>query len=248
MLLIPVLVISLARSKRRSAMSARLDAAGVAFKFFDALDGSAVTAVAGAYYRPLLPGEVGTTASHLATLKMIANGDDEFVCVLEDDVVPTDRFAGALDLDTLHRLPRFDVFRLVSNARRGPTVGKRVVQVGVTEVFAMLRPGDSAAAQIYSRDGARKISAGITVVGQPFDAAMYEETWILGLRVIEARPGIVGLTGEPTTVPGRDTAPARATWRRIVHRLQRDARAVVSYIRAWGIRDLARLRIVRVRS
>ena len=52
--------------------------------------------------------------SHVAAVKEIAAGPDEFVCVIEDDVIPAQDFRRFLEPDLLRSLPPFDVLRLVS--------------------------------------------------------------------------------------------------------------------------------------
>src|SRR5205823_6475100 len=95
---------------------------GIPFQFFDAVDGSALTAdqVREVCRRPnprrygqyLLPAEVGCIASFRTVCERIARGEDQFVCVLEDDITLDRRAAAILDPATRRRLPRFDVLRI----------------------------------------------------------------------------------------------------------------------------------------
>ena len=247
--MIPVTVISLQKSAdRRAALCPRLDGMGIRHRIFDALDGTTIVPPAGCYYRPLLPGEVGCAASHLAVLRQIADGDSAFACILEDDVVPSDGLPALLDPATLRALPRFDVLRLGANIRPGPRCGHRVAQMAATNLYAMLRPWDACFAQIYSRDGARRIVVRVQRIEMPLDAILYEETRIIGLRILEARPRVVGYSGFDSLIGDRSLARPRSFARRIVHRTERELRAGVSYLRAWGIRGVLHLRIVRVQS
>ncbi len=95
---IPILVVNLKRSKdRRSYMQQQLDAYGVRYQFFLAVDGNALTPQQRACYseeeslrymkRPLTNGEIGCALSHLQIYeKMVAEGIAELL-ILEDDAV-----------------------------------------------------------------------------------------------------------------------------------------------------------------
>jgi glycosyl transferase family 25 len=247
--MIPVTVISLPKSAdRRAVLCPRLDGLGIHHQIFDALDGTTVAAPAGGYYRPLLPGEVGCAASHLAVLRQIADGDSEFACVLEDDTVPSASLPPLLEPATLRQLPRFDVLRLGANIRPGPSFGRAVAELPTTNLYAMLRPWDACFAQIYSRDGARWIVARVQRIEMPLDAVLYEETRIIGLRILEARPRVVGYSDAPSLIGDRSLERPRSVARRVAHRIARELRAGASYLRAWGIRGVLHLRIVRVQS
>jgi glycosyl transferase, family 25 len=247
--MIPVTVISLPKSAdRRAVLCPRLDDLGIRHQIFDALDGTTVPAPAGGYYRPLLSGEVGCAASHLAVLRQIAEDDSEFACVVEDDTVPSAGLPALLDPATLRQLPRFDVLRLGANIRPGPRLGWRVAGTAATNLYVMLRPWDSTFAQIYSREGVRKIVARVQQIDMPLDAVLYEETRIIGLRILEARPRVVGYSDAPSLIGDRSLDHPRSLARRVAHRIARELRAAVSYLRAWGIRGVLGLRMVRVQS
>lgn len=94
-----IAIISLPRAaERRAHMARQLDALGLPFRFFDAVDGRAVGTdglarlglSAGAPLRsrvPLNPGEVGCYASHLSLLDGFLAGGAETLLVLEDDAI-----------------------------------------------------------------------------------------------------------------------------------------------------------------
>ncbi len=91
--LIPVVVISLARSvERRAAIARHLASLGIPFTFFDAVDAQAMTTrdianlrVRRSAYRGgmgFLPAELACLASFRAVLRKVARGNDDFVCIL----------------------------------------------------------------------------------------------------------------------------------------------------------------------
>ncbi|QJE73656.1 glycosyltransferase family 25 protein [Aerophototrophica crusticola] len=94
-----IAVISLPRAgERRAHMARQLDALGLPFHFFDAVDGRAVGAEGlarlglsvGEPLRsrvPLNPGEVGCYASHLSLLDGFLASGSEALLVLEDDAI-----------------------------------------------------------------------------------------------------------------------------------------------------------------
>src|SRR5262245_30169594 len=110
--MVPVVVISLVRSKdRRDAITAILNSIGLSFTFFDAVDGQAITAEEAAaaclrsnprrYGKYLMPTEIGCLESFRLVCEAIARGPDEFVCVLEDDVLLDGRIHAFLNETTL---------------------------------------------------------------------------------------------------------------------------------------------------
>ena len=94
---IPILVINLARSKeRRVYMQEQLDAFGVCYEFYPAVDGNALTPQQRAHYSEeesihhyyALPDvEIGCALSHLQIYKKMVAEDIAELLILEDDVV-----------------------------------------------------------------------------------------------------------------------------------------------------------------
>lgn len=116
-----IFVISLRRSAdRRATVARQMAGAGVAFEFFDAVDGG----TDGSSHfggcdqflyrlntrRQPLPGEIGCYASHLALWRLCVESDESFI-ILEDDFRLTADFPAAVaELPRL--LPRFKFIRL----------------------------------------------------------------------------------------------------------------------------------------
>ena len=100
--MISLKVISLERShERRAFMQRQLDDLGLPFRFFNAIDGSKMTATkfreaAGV---KLTPGEIGCGLSHLAVIREI---EHEYAAILEDDVFILPEARKFLDEQYLH--------------------------------------------------------------------------------------------------------------------------------------------------
>ena len=110
--MISLKVISLQRSHvRRAFMQRQLDDLGLPFRFFNAIDGSKMTATKfrEAVGVKLTPGEIGCGLSHLAVIREIAEGEHEYAAILEDDVFILPEARKFLDEQYLRSLPPFDV-------------------------------------------------------------------------------------------------------------------------------------------
>jgi glycosyl transferase, family 25 len=247
--MIDVIVISMKRStERRAKISAHLEALGIPFKIFEAIDGDELSqaerdqiAPPSAWWRShcrrdALPGEVGCALSHINLIH--ANVGREFFCVLEDDAVPTPGLLQFLDENTLRALPQFDTLRLYSSpAMQVPKYPAwKLATVGNYSVCAVIVLGSSTSAQIHSHIGASKIISNITTINSPIDDILYIHPQIPGFRVLEVRPGVVDHVGADSTIYGRPT-PRRSSpiaqplevvahWRRRIRLTQR-------FIRTW---------------
>src|SRR5262249_17530473 len=113
--MIPVLVINLPRDgERRSAMDSHLRSLGIPHAFVSAINGRELPDEGVAPHRqsfrrghgrePTL-GEIGCALSHLHLFRLIADGDHEFVCTMEDDIELSPAALPLLDEATLRSLP-----------------------------------------------------------------------------------------------------------------------------------------------
>jgi glycosyl transferase, family 25 len=134
---VPVVVISLARSAdRRAVMRQNLESLGIAHAFFDAVDGRAMSAediaaiaprpYVGQSSRPLSAGEIGCAASLRAALRSFLDGAEPFVCIAEDDASFASGVRHFLDPAVLLTLPPFDIVRLHNDFRRGVSLSRIV--------------------------------------------------------------------------------------------------------------------------
>jgi glycosyl transferase family 25 len=251
---VPVVVISLAPSAdRRAAMGRNLNDLSIAYTFFDAVDGRAMSAddlaaisprpYVGQSSRPLSVGEIGCAASLRAVLTSFLDGTDPFVCIAKDDASFAPDVRYFLDPTVLRALPPFDVMRLHNDARRAVNMSRivAVLDAGYA-VHAPLRLGIYSFAQVYTRSGAKAVISGLVPLTAPIDNLIYRDVGILGLRVLEVRPAVVVARGLPSTIGDRfNNAATRqprsliVILRRKMFLLRRRLRSIVSYARAWGV-------------
>jgi glycosyl transferase family 25 len=218
---IPVLIISLAGAReRRRMMESSLSELGVGFSFFPAIDGSHLDPEICAklkvgpclrdYGRALSPNEIGCVASYQAALKRIADGVDPYVCVLEDDALPTPMLPFVLSRQWLDSLPRFDILRLVfqpHRLRKSPYV--TVTNLEHHAIVAPVHRGFLATGQIITRECATRLLARLAPVTAPIDNMLYRDP-VMPLRVLETRPGIVVDACQKSQMDGRTEALQRA--------------------------------------
>jgi GR25 family glycosyltransferase involved in LPS biosynthesis len=200
-------------------------------------------------------GEIGCATSHFDAIRQFADEDHDFVCVLEDDVVPlSDNIRYFLQSQTLTALPEFDVLRLVSDPARCRMPAWQVARVHDRCVYAMARPGFGAQAMIYSRGGLRKMSEQLSAIRAPVDFMFFHDCHIGGLRVLEIRPGLfehdqlfqypeLQKSTEIGTRPiaMRQSMPLSDRIRRNLLRQRRKRMAIRSFVQAWGPRNLLRI-------
>ena len=250
--MIPTFVINLERDgERRAAMAARLNALEIPHTFLKAIDGRVLSAAELerasprhklAFGRPLMPAEIACGLSHLAAITEGARLDCDFFCVLEDDIIPAPKLPLCLAHEALAALAEFDVLRLFTHLDRWEKPSRIVDHLHGSIVVRMLRPGWSCQGQIYSRQGARKVLAALTCVCAPIDYALYHDCHVVGLKVIELRPGMVerdhaqdSSIGLREWVKGPETPTERLN--RTLFRARRKFRAAASFFRAWGVRE-----------
>jgi glycosyl transferase family 25 len=254
--MVPVFVISLTRStQRRSFIQNSLGALGIPFRFFDAIDGIAMSPVenasmapqrhGGRYGRPLNPGEIGCAASFRAVLQKIESEKSEFVCVTEDEAKFSAESRQFLEEKLLQELPKFDVLRLHNDHKIGTKgFAYAVPLLKGYSIFASVKPGLYCTAQIFTRAGASKILAGMIPLKAPIDNMIYRDSRIAGLRVLEVRPSVVNLHPMESTIGNRyrEKQTIRSRLLRKTFFLARNIRSLVNFTRAWGFLSLFHLR------
>jgi glycosyl transferase family 25 len=243
---IPTYVISLTDAgERRRNMTARLAAAGIPFRFFDAVDGRTQrlpdTIDGARVVRTLFQTEAGLacTASHRLLQRMIAEGDAETVLILEDDAaIPED----LVDVVEQALAFDFDVFKLegINASQRRVTVG----HLGRYEVIVTSRPSVGSAAYLLRRDAARRI-CGLPVIDQTSDS-VFQDTR-LRLRVLEMNPFCVQQDGATETqllhAPNRAYVPENQ-WS--IKRMIRSVKRKAALASIYGPTMLARLEFQRI--
>lgn len=253
--MIPVFVISLARAPdRRAAIRARLEALGVPFVLFEAVDGHAMseeeaTRLAPRRHRltrrmPLSRTEVAITASHLGVLRRVAEEQLPFACVLEDDAKPDASFPEFLDAGWLAGVAPFDLLKLSSTGLTGSDM--RVLPLGShagRTLCAPLHPLYGAAAYIVSLAGAKRNLARASAMAESADVFLFRHPRP-DARILEVRPCPVVPSGAPRL---QIRATATAWWRalsmlpRTLALLEYKPRRYLAFIRAHGLSALKKL-------
>ena len=263
--LIPVVVLNLKSSTtRRRQIDARLENLGIDYHFFDSIDGRLLSAKelerlappsSLLFDRSLTLGEIGCATSHFAVIRQLAGEEHDFVCVLEDDVIPlSDNIRHFLQSQTLAALPEFDVLRMMSDPARWRMPAWQVARVHDRCIYAMARPGFGTQGMIYSRAGLRKMVGQIDAIKAPIDFMFFHDCHIAGLRVLEIRPGLFEHDQQflhPELVKSSDIGARPIANRRSMSlnnrirrnllRQRRKRMAVRSFIQAWGLRGLLRI-------
>jgi len=257
--MIPVVVISLARSTdRRAAITAQLGSFRIPFTFFDAVDGNTMTVAQTrtACRRPnprrygtyLLPTEVGCVTSFRLVCEAIARGPDEFVCVLEDDVTLDSKVHTFLDETTLRALPRFDILRIQRTSERWfpiSTYGPFTIRVPYRPTYGMC-------GQIFTRDGAAITAAGLATPWMPGDMMLFYDGIVRGLRILEVDPPLAfhpppeqdqtTIDPERIRVAPKSPPPLYRRWRRTMYEYASQIRIFRNFVLVWGFSALRLLR------
>jgi glycosyl transferase, family 25 len=258
---IPVVIINLARAnERRSKIESALGQLAVRFSILPAVDGSElgpeiwtelqVQPCLRDYGRELSANEIGCVASYLKVLKCIADGPDPYVCVLEDDALPTPAFPFALSPQWLDALPRFDILRLVSQPyrlRKSPYVP--VANLERHDVVAPVHSGFLATGQIITRDSAARLLAKLVPVTAPIDNMLYRDP-VIPLRVLEMRPGVVAEARYESQMEGRAEHIQRArrerrlgdVARRIAFKEMSRVKDWRTFVGLWGFKSVFAMR------
>lgn len=253
--MIPIKVISLRRSPdRRSAIAAHLGELGLAFSFWDAVDGESMPdALAamrpserGPFGTPLRPSEIALAASFRGVCLEVADGPDDFACILEDDARLVRSTLDLLSAECLRRLPRFDVLRFGHSGLMPRQGAIRVGHVAGIAIVAPVAHGFSSHAQIVSRQGASRIAAGLVPLAAPVDWQIYDGCAV-PLRILETIRSVASYDDSfVSTIQVAGSAPD-ATRLETEKRARRDARRrAKQHFRAeWGLWAYAKARAFR---
>ena len=236
-------------------MQRQLDGLGLPFRFFDAVDGSKMTAMelmdaapkGGINYcGQLTPGEIGCALSHLAVIRKIAEGEHEYAAVIEDDVFVLPEARKFLDEQYLRSLPPFDILQLVGNHTK-KRFTLNVGNIGSYQVCALPKCHYIMFALIYSRETARRIAESIKDVTAPIDNMIFNDHRPIGLRVIEVRPAVVRHNDDLASAIGPRLCVEDFFTKlgREMRRFRNWAHRWRSFALAWGLSSILRLRLQR---
>lgn len=199
--MIPAYVISLAASARREVCAGRLASAGLAFSFFDAVDGRALPEASVSdvvdldrnrrrFKRGLSRAEIGCYLSHRQIWSQIAAGSAPAALVLEDDAIlapALPAFLAALDDYALDdALIKLDGPRLRPRRLRGP-VGPALAGVRLVELITVT---PHTTGYVIGRRAAARMLAARQRFFRPVDTDM-KFTWEHGVPIIATDPVLV---------------------------------------------------------
>jgi len=195
-------VISLKSAEaRRRTVAERLDAAGIAFEVFDAVDGRGFDVETQPVYdgprrralygHDMLGGEIGCLLSHKAILETVVRGRKGPALVFEDDIALHPYFGAAVDGLMAHQyrweLERFFGYAKTLRQRQRPLLD---LGQGFQMTRLLTQPG-GAAAYIVSESGAAKLLKHLHKTPFPIDALM-GRPWLTGVGNLMVRPGLAG--------------------------------------------------------
>jgi glycosyl transferase, family 25 len=260
---IPVLVISLARTpERRASICEQLETLQVPFKLIEAVDGNhldelGARTLAPRYRRlslrwPLSRGEIGCAASHRLAIEQVLKSGENFGCVIEDDGKPLSTFAEFLDADWLAALRPFDILKLAGDeASRKDLLAVPIARRAGRRICVPLHPSYSARCYIISREGAVRILRRLRRIDDSLDVMIFRRP-MTNLRFLDVRPIVVGITGAASTLQADRWHNAPAPWWRpflswAPHRLaliERKARRCATFLRVLGPDGFRRLEVI----
>ena len=118
------------------------------------------------YFRPMLPGEMGCYASHIAAWRRLLASSAPALVVMEDDVEPGPDFAAVVN--AIAALPAgWDMVKLIGRAQERPAT--RQPLVGAFELVSYRRVPSLTAGYVISRRGAEKLLTTRVPFGRPID-------------------------------------------------------------------------------
>jgi glycosyl transferase family 25 len=181
---IPVFVINLDRAPHRMAeMHERLNALGIAYERFAAVDGSTITdedigriAPAKTWMGRRRPtkGEIGCFLSHRELLKKIEAEGYELACILEDDVELSRDFASFLD-PTFELPANTGVLKLeIANPRPSLKIIEVSERVNSKLVFIPEGGEPGSAAYIVTRGGVKRLLADLAIMRDCYDGQAFD--------------------------------------------------------------------------
>src|SRR5271154_4548425 len=194
----PAYVISLAgASERRALMTTRLGEAGIAFEFFDAVDGRGFDVESQPIYdrrarlakfgHGLIGGEIGCLLSHRAVLRKIAEGGTALV--FEDDVILNPDI-GRVVAALMRRQDRWELVRFLGAPKVMRQTQRRILSLGEGYWMTRLRSMPGAAhAYLVNPSGARKLLRYLDRTPYPIDMLM-GRPWKTGVGNFTVRPGL----------------------------------------------------------
>lgn len=166
------------------------------------------------YYKPLVDGEKGCYASHIAAWRRLLNSDAPAMVVLEDDVRLDDAFAQVIDAITA--MPHaWDMVKLMG--REHEKVCSAVALTPTHQLIQYRRVPSFTAGYVISRNGAEKLLKSRIPFGRPIDIDL-RFWWENDMQILGVQPPPVLLddTSLDTSITGRKPSPSwTVRWRKL---------------------------------
>ncbi|EJF90546.1 glycosyltransferase family 25 protein [Bartonella tamiae] len=210
---IPVYIINLDRSQERyKAVSSYAKEAHLDYQRVPAIDGGLVDVMncpeidekrfRRRHGKILLPGEVGCYLSHLAALRIIAEGEQPFAIIVEDDVAFHENFKEIAY--KLAKIEGWDIIKFANHRHRLFRPYKKIME-SITIGRFLHGPIGSSAAYMVTCEGAKKLLKKLTPMSLPYDVAL-ERGWA-GFRFFSTNANIIDFRGatKSTIVSGRQS-------------------------------------------
>lgn len=171
------------------------------------------------YFRPLVAGEKGCYASHIATWQGLLASTARAWVVLEDDVLPEPGFADVVN--AIAALPEgWDMVKLIGRERERAL--NRWPLTGRFDLVSYRRVPSLTAGYAVSRSGARKLLASRLPFGRPIDVDL-RAWWENGLVMRGVIPAAIALAPNQSSssIGARhDTADLAQRWNKFVFKLR----------------------------
>ena len=170
------------------------------------------------YYRPLSNGEIGCYLSHRAAWQKIADGDEPYGIVLEDDIAINGNLQ--LAIDTLEALPiDWQVIKLSAyQSRTRPIAFSHPIGNGFDLVIHN-KPMTGCAASAITKAAAKKLLTQSNTFGRPVDVDI-QHFWESNVKVCSLMPYPVSQDmSYQSTITQRKSKAGKRFWRRKTQQL-----------------------------
>ena len=171
------------------------------------------------YFRPLVAGECGCYASHIAVWRALLSGSAPALVVLEDDVRPEPGFAEAVQ--AIAALPSgWDMVKLIGRPRERPA--RRQPLSRRFELVTYRRVPSLTAGYAVSRSGAEKLLATRVPFYRPIDVdlRLWWESSLVMRGVLPAAIALAETELQSSVGERHGSAGWRQQWRKFVFKLR----------------------------
>ena len=176
------------------------------------------------FHKPLVNGEKGCYASHLALWRWLLDSPHESVVVLEDDVRLVDDFGRVCAAIAARPAARWDMVKLIGRAGLGKAEKLRAREPLCPgyELQHYRRIPSLTAGYVINRQGAAKLLAHRLPFGRPIDVDLRHWWECDQLQVLGVEPAVIALddTSFDSSIGSKASEQGlRSKWRKFRHKL-----------------------------